>query len=56
MRVSEIAINKLPTAKLEIRVRITKRFRLRVKVAVFLLKLGAWIMPMSTKVELEVEE
>lgn len=56
MRVGDVSVNNLPGAELTIRVRVTKRFLIRVKVAVFLLKLGAWIMPMSTKVELEVEE
>lgn len=53
MNVGNVTVASLPNAHLTVKVRIAKRFMFRMRLGLWLIKLGAWICPLSAKVELE---
>lgn len=56
MELREVEINRLDsTLRVEVRVRLTRRFRLRTAVGILLMRLGLWFMPCHTDFSFEYD-
>jgi len=48
-----VVINRMPEAQMTINLRLGKSFTWRLQIGVWLIKLGAYILPITTNVEVE---